>query len=272
MFPITNYQSSLTETKIAGDLGQVSEVRQEGELKFLYKLRVDENALRRRNINARPTDFRRKTIEAARIASGDAIINQPSATDSTKKQENIFDSEFGADKNDSAGLGRTYPGISSERESSVLDKAKRFDYNLKFSVDQVTGSLFNNDVLITRYQPYTGSLPVTLNNGAFNGLASVSIFDLLEDYRFTGMFRSPLLNAAGQGVPINVGQDNIFYPGTQSLLNSGSEYMARFDYLKRRIDYGMLYYRKTDVGNTGEILPNYSLTSTRVSLNILLTG
>jgi len=251
VFPITNYQSSLTETKVAGDLGQVSEVRREGELKFLYKLRVDENALKRRNVNARPTDFRRKTIEAARIASGDAIITQPSTADSTKKPENVFESEFGTDKNDSAGLGSTYPGISNDRELSVLEKAKRFDYNLKFSVDQVTGSLFNNDVLITRYQPYTGSLPVTLNNGAFNGLASVSIFDMLEDYRFTGMFRSPLLSAAGSGVPVNVGQPNIFYPGTQSLLNSGSEYMARFDYLKRRIDYGILYYRKTDVGSTG---------------------
>src|SRR4029453_17601903 len=50
VFPITNYQSSLKETKIAGDQGQVSEVRQEGDLKFLYKLKVDESALRRRNV------------------------------------------------------------------------------------------------------------------------------------------------------------------------------------------------------------------------------
>ena len=37
-FALTNYQSGLTETKIAGETGQVSEVRQEGDLKFLYKL------------------------------------------------------------------------------------------------------------------------------------------------------------------------------------------------------------------------------------------
>src|SRR6202043_2754020 len=40
VFPITNYQSSLKETKIAGDNGQVSEVREEGNLKFLYKLKI----------------------------------------------------------------------------------------------------------------------------------------------------------------------------------------------------------------------------------------
>ena len=42
VFALTNYQSGLTETKIAGETGQVSEVRQEGDLKFLYKLKVDE--------------------------------------------------------------------------------------------------------------------------------------------------------------------------------------------------------------------------------------
>ena len=40
-FPITNYQSSLLETRIAGNNGQVSEVRREGDFKFLYKLKPD---------------------------------------------------------------------------------------------------------------------------------------------------------------------------------------------------------------------------------------
>ncbi|MEJ7769469.1 MAG: hypothetical protein WKF89_16745, partial [Chitinophagaceae bacterium] len=209
--------------------------------------------LKRRNVNARPTEYRRKTTEALRIASGEAILFKPasSGTDTTQKK-NIFESEFGAEKTDSASLGRMYPGIRNDSELSVLDKAKRFDYKLKFGVDQLTGSLFNNDVLGTRYQKFTGSLPVNLNNGAFNGLLSVSIFDILEDFRFTGMVRSPLISTAGSGVPVNIGQENIFYPGTQSLLNSGSEYLARFDYLKRRIDFSAIYYRKTDVGSTGE--------------------
>ena len=47
VFALTNYQSGLTETKIAGETGQVSEVRQEGDLKFLYKLKVDESALKK---------------------------------------------------------------------------------------------------------------------------------------------------------------------------------------------------------------------------------
>ncbi|MBE7173392.1 MAG: hypothetical protein INR73_22660 [Williamsia sp.] len=250
VFPLTNYQSSLTETKIAGDQGLVSEVRREGDLKFLYKLKVDENALRRRNVNSRPTDYRRRTIEAARIASGEALPVSPlRGVDSTRKKD-VFESEFGAERPDTSAKGRVFNGEAIARPT-ILDRAKRYDYTLKFSLDQVTGSLFNNDVLVTRYQPYTGSLPVSLNNGAFNGLAQVSILDVLEDVRFTGMFRSPLINAAGSGVPVNVGTPNVFIPNQQSLLNSGSEYLTRFDYLKRRIDYSVIYYRKTDVGEYG---------------------
>jgi hypothetical protein len=59
-FPITNYQSSLLETRIAGNNGVVSEVRREGDFKFVYKLKVDEVALAKRNVSARPTEYIRK--------------------------------------------------------------------------------------------------------------------------------------------------------------------------------------------------------------------
>jgi len=44
VFPITNYQSSLLETRTAGDQQQVSEIVRQGDYKFLYRLKVDENA------------------------------------------------------------------------------------------------------------------------------------------------------------------------------------------------------------------------------------
>jgi hypothetical protein len=44
----------MLETRTAGDNQQVSEVVQLGDVKLLYRLRVDENTLRRRNINAKP--------------------------------------------------------------------------------------------------------------------------------------------------------------------------------------------------------------------------
>ena len=38
----------------------------------------------------------------------------------------------------------------------VLQKSKLYDYKLKFSVDNFS-SAFNNDILINRYEPLTGS-------------------------------------------------------------------------------------------------------------------
>ncbi|MFM8711064.1 MAG: hypothetical protein ACKOC7_07280, partial [Sphingomonadales bacterium] len=63
VFPLTNYQSSLLETRTAGDNQQVSEVVRLGDAKLLYRLKVDENTLRRRNVTARPSEYVRKLIE-----------------------------------------------------------------------------------------------------------------------------------------------------------------------------------------------------------------
>ena len=72
-FPLTNYQSSMLETRTAGDNQQVSEVVKLGDVKLLYRLRVDENALRRRNINARPTEYMKQMIDDDKRNRGKAI-------------------------------------------------------------------------------------------------------------------------------------------------------------------------------------------------------
>ncbi len=248
VFPITNYQSGIKETKTAGDLGLVSEMRQEGDLKLLYKLRVDENALKRRNVNPKATDYRRKTIAEHRMETAEVV--QPK--EDAKKPDNIFENEFENEVQTRDSLRKADPLNNLDlppAKPTVLDKAKHYDYRLKFSADQITTSLFNNDVLITRYDPYTGSLPVTLSsNNGFNGMLSVSVYDLFEDLRFTGMIRIPLLNTGMSGISVGSGNTSLFVPGTGSLFNSGGEQLARFDYLKKRIDYSIIYYRKTDQG------------------------
>ena len=243
VFPITNYQSGLLETKIAGDNGQVSEVRQEGNLKFLYKLKVDETALRRRNVNARPTDYRKSTIAAERLASG-ARLDAPRQRDTAARQQNVFETEFGPDTSSRESM----PWMKETMEATVLSQAKRFDYKLKFAVDNFSGG-FNNDVLINRYQPFTGSLPVNLQSGgAFNGMLKASVFDLFEDIRFSGGIRLPLLGGMGSGAGIGTGGTSIFLPVNQSLFNGGGEWFARADYLKHRFDYSLVYYRRTEPG------------------------
>ena len=262
VFPITNYQSGLKETKIAGDNGQVSEVRQEGDLKFLYKLKVDDAALKKRNINPRLTDYRKQTILNAQVENGQALkFQEKSKTDSVKKQQDIFESEFEKEKKDTATInsapGKPLPATQqAPQEEPVLKKAKLLDYKLKFSVDNFSAG-FNNDVLINRYQPYTGSLPINLAGAdAFSGMFKASVFDLFEDLRFTGAIRLPFFGSGTSSTPEST-QGNVFTPSSSSFFDGSGEYFARIDYLKKMFDYSLIYYRETEVGDA-QIAPSIS--------------
>ena len=250
VFPLTNYQSGLKETKIAGDNGLVSEVRQQGNLKFLYRLKVDESTLRKRNINPRPTDYRKKTIAEAQLAEGEEIQfkNDPAnpADTSGKKNTDFFDTGFEKEESDSAAKS----GNRRVTEDPLLKKVKLFDYKLKFSADNFSAA-FNNDILINRYEPFTGSLPIVLQSGgAFNGMLKASVFDLFEDIRFSGAMRLPLISGNGTGAGFGAGGGGIsaFIPINQSLFDGGGEWYARIDYLKKRMDYSFIYYRQTNIG------------------------
>ncbi|MBS1947359.1 MAG: hypothetical protein JST47_06290 [Bacteroidetes bacterium] len=249
VFPITNYQSGLKETKIAGDNGQVSEVRQEGDLKFLYKLKVDESALKKRNITPKLTEYRRKQVLAMQLATGEAIKALPKQQEPKKRQNDFFESEFEKDKNDTsktAKISLTEQNAASEDES-VLSKAKLLDYKLKFSLDNFTAG-FNNDVLANRYQPYSGSLPINLaGNDPFNGMFKASVFDLFEDLRFTGAFRLPFFGGGGSPSP-QISDQNTFTPNSSSFFDGSSEWFARIDYLKKMFDYSLMYYREAETG------------------------
>ncbi len=220
VFPITNYQSSLLETRTAGDNQQVSEVVKLGESKLLYRLKVDEAKLRRRNVNAKPTEYMRKLIEEEKKTLRREAANQPLKSDSVKKKENdFFNSEFSNEKSDTVAKKQKEQEEIVAKES-VLKKAKLYEYRPpKFFNDYlVTG--FNNNVLVTRFQPFTGGVaPVQLsNNDPLSGMTRVGTSDLFEDWKIAGGFR------------ISPNLDN-------------NEYVFTGQYLKKRIDYGFTYYR-----------------------------
>ena len=262
VFPITNYQSGLTETKSAGDNGQVSEVREEGNLKFLYKLKVDDAALKKRNIVDRMTDYRKKTVAESQISGANLLQRAPQLKpDTTIRRQptsDFFDSEFGKDTSKSSVRRSVNNPFATVRplnqqqaagEEPVLKKAKLFDYKLKFSVDNVTAG-FNNDVLVTKYQPYTGSLPINLSGqDAFSGLLKASIFDLFEDIRFTGAVRLPFFGSGSSSSQVSTTNSATFTPNSGSFFDGSSEYYLRVDYLKHLFDYSLIYYREVQTGN-----------------------
>ncbi|MGB4842915.1 MAG: hypothetical protein WBP16_00470 [Ferruginibacter sp.] len=228
-FPLTNYQSTLGETRIAGDNNQVSEVTRQSDEKILYKLKIDENVLRRRNITAQPTEYQKKLMGEYKDTV--AINKFLARADSAKKSDDFFQTEFANEKKDStAEIAVSLP--SSSAKYDVLKTIKKYRYKPpKFSVDYGSAG-FNSGVLINRYQPYGGGAgPIRLNSGSvLNGLIRLGTSELLEDIKITGGFKFGL----------NL-KDN--------------EWLMSYQNYKRRIDWGVTYYRNVqqasdEFGNT----------------------
>lgn len=225
-FPITNYQSSLLETRIAGNNGLVSETRREGDYKFLYKLKVNEEALTKRNINPRPTDYIKKLADAKKIAEGKATIyTKATKADTLKlKQKDFFQTEFADEKPDTTVKAISISSGVVEQKESILSKARLFNYRLKFSADYILAGVTNN-ILVNRYQPYNGGNgPIQLNNGTdLNFSFRVGVSDLMEDIKFIGGYR----------FGSDIRDKDVF---------------LSFQNYRKRLDWGITYYR-SDVSN-----------------------
>ena len=235
-FPLTNYQSTLGETRIAGDNNQVSEVTRQSDEKVLYKLKIDEMTLRRRNITAQPTAYMKKIMGEYKDTA--AVKKAVAAANPAKKDDDFFQTEFSNEKKDSSVAGKETTGNDSK--NNVLKTIKKFRYKPpKFSVDYGSAG-FSTGVLINRYQPYGGPNqqgPIMLNSGSvLNGLIRMGTTELMEDVRVTGGFK----------IGTNL-KDN--------------EWFMSYQNYKRRLDWGATYYRSvqeaTDkVGDFGRIYTN----------------
>ncbi|MEJ7587213.1 MAG: hypothetical protein WKI04_06595 [Ferruginibacter sp.] len=229
-FPLSNYESSVAETRVAGINNQVSEVTRQSNEKTLYKLKIDDNTLRRRNITVPPTTYMKGIVMADKVenTSTDAYDKPIGVTDSVENKENLFQTEFENDNKDSSGAFNT----DNER-NDVLKKAKLYVYKpVKFGADY-GGVSFNNSVLYNRYQPYQGGQgPINLSsNTVLNGLIRLGTSELLEDVKITGAFK----------ISTNL-KDN--------------EWLISYTNLKRRLDWGLTYYRNVLGASNGRIYTN----------------
>jgi len=218
-FPITNYQSSLIESRVAGNNGQISETRREGNDKYLYKLKVNEDALYKRNVTAPPTAYMKKIMSDEKAQKGKATsYGKQASIDATKSATiDFFQNEFSGEKPDTSI--KKDDGTTAE---ITKPKARLFNSKVKFQTDNVqTGA--GNNLLISRFQPYAdGFGPIKLNNGHTLNLAlKVGISDLMEDYRITGAI-NPSLNLKDKTIYLN------------------------YQNYRRRTDWGLSYYRSNE--------------------------
>jgi hypothetical protein len=229
IFPLTNYASSLLETRIAGENNQVSEVTRQSDDKILYKLKIDENTLRRRNVNTPPTAYMKRILQQDKISKGQETIKR----DSTKKQEDIFQNEFGDEKKDTASNMRKDFNGEVPGKPSVLSTAKLFAYKPpKFATDYLVSG-FNNSVLVNRYQAYQyGQGPIQLSSSTpLNGIIRIGTSDIMEDLKFSGGYR----------LSTNL-KDN--------------DWLFQFQNLRKRIDWGFTFYRNVQSASNGKLIAN----------------
>jgi hypothetical protein len=224
-FPLTNYETSVAESRIAGENNQVSEVTRQGDEKTLYKLKIDEIALRRRNVTAPPTTFMKRVVMADKITAtiGDQYDKPLPGSDGIK--QDVFQNEFEQEKNDTSSLLGKVTGVVQLPKSTVLKNAKLYPYKpVKFGADY-GGVGFSNALLYNRYQPYAGgSGPVRLGSGSvLNGLVKLGTSELMEDIKITGGFN----------LATNL-KDN--------------EWLLSYQNYKRRVDWGATFYRSVTSG------------------------
>ena len=219
-FPLTNYETSVAESRIAGENNQVSEVTRQGNEKTLYKLKIDEAVLRRRNVTASPTTFMKRVVMADKISAtiGDQYDKPLAGADSLGKD--VFQNEFEQETKDSTSMLGNITGAVTLPKNSVLKNAKLYPYKpVKFGADY-GGVGFSNALLFNRYQPYAGgSGPVRLGTGSvLNGLVKLGTSELMEDIKITGGFN----------LATNL-KDN--------------EWLLSYQNFKRRIDWGGTFFR-----------------------------
>ena len=219
-FPLTNYETSVAESRIAGENNQVSEVTRQGNEKTLYKLKIDEAVLRRRNVTASPTTFMKRVVMADKIiaAIGDQYDKPLAGADSLGKD--VFQNEFEQETKDSTSMLGNITGAVTLPKNTVLKNAKLYPYKpVKFGADY-GGVGFSNALLFNRYQPYAGgSGPVRLGTGSvLNGLVKLGTSELMEDIKITGGFN----------LATNL-KDN--------------EWLLSYQNFKRRIDWGGTFFR-----------------------------
>ncbi len=221
VFPLTNYQSSLIETRTAGDNQQVSEVVKLGDVKLLYRLKVDEKAIHDRNVSARPTEYMKQVIDAERKELMKAAQqDEQNMQDTAKKQTDFFQNEFQNEKDTASKKGTV---VESEQIANqpVLRKAKLYEYRPpKFFADYVVAGFSNSVLVINKFQPYSGGAgPIYLSNGSdFNGMIRMGTSDLMEDVKFTGGIRlAPNL--------------------------SDNDVLFEFYNLRKRLDWGFTFFR-----------------------------
>ena len=222
--PITNYPTNILNHQYNAASNKVANViREGGKYKVYYHpIAVPDKNAKRLDL---PQTILSKSEENKKAS---VLDSQPGNAKPLLKKGNVFQSQFDngdADNGDNVDnstdvaapqSANTNPSVTTNTVDSAYLKMRAYPYRLSFKPDFFSVKL-DNSVLFNRYQP------ASLNGNSFynpqlGGMVSVSLDDVMEDYRITGGFRVPLKF-------------------------DGMNYFLQYENFKRRVDWSVLYLR-----------------------------
>ncbi len=242
--PITNYTSSIISQQYNLASGDVADVLQEHDkyMVYFHDLQMPgENATVKKLV---PEILSVEKNQIKQTSTGNTRLNYQHGKYSNEEDEptrpeikggNAFQTEF----TDTGYMLRRKPKAhqnnniysgnadNATADSSVLTeitdsaylKMKPSPYRLSFRPDFFSVKL-DNSILFSQYQSIATN-GGSYQNPSLGGLATLSLNEVMEDYRIT----------AGFQLPINV---------------SGSSYYLQYQNFRKRLDWGLLFLRNQD--------------------------
>ncbi len=237
--PITNYAQSIIGHQYNPASNQVADVIQVGDQYKVYFRPLELPGVNATEKQLTPTTLsvnnERNTTSVTDLSN---TVIEPETTEAEPVLEsgNVFQSEFAdeeTNESESVPAGEeqkmaaqpvdnAYPegDLDSVLVDSTYIKMRAQPYRLSFKPDFFTVRV-DNSILFNKYQP-AGALSGLPPNQSLSGLITISLDDAMEDHRFTGGFK----------LPINF---------------SGSTYFLQYQNFKRRVDWGLLFYRDVNL-------------------------
>ena len=244
--PITNYATNIVNHQYNAVSNQVADVLRVGnKYKVYYKPLLDPKKKitpkERPETLLRQSETNKKSI--LNTSAGNAKKGEV-AKEPVLKKGNAFQTDFDREEyNQLRGAEKRAQKIKEQDDEMAAIKAegeesgpdstylnmRAYPYKLSFKPDFFTIRL-DNSILFNKYQPASQN-ENSFANPSLAGLITISLEDLMEDYKFTGGFR----------LPINF---------------QGTTYFAQFDNNKRRVDWSLIYLRNTNKRTTEIFYPN----------------
>lgn len=244
--PITNYGANIVNHQYNPVNNQVADVIRVGDkYKVYYKPLLDtrkpitpkehpQTLLKQSEANKKKsvlTNTVKKEVEPKEpvLKSGNAFQSDFERDEYEKSRKSDKKAQKIKQQDDEIAAADAEAAVDEENgvDSTYLNM-RAFPYRLSFKPDALTIRL-DNSILFNKYQPASQNGNQFVNP-SLAGLITLSIEDLMEDYKFTGGFR----------LPINF---------------RGTTYFLQFDNNKRRVDWSLIYLRNTTKQQYNVIYP-----------------